>query len=102
MFILELDNFNITRKHCGGGILFVKNINSIDDIINFVEKKDQTLSYFGFNFEQIQQFAIKLNGKGIDRFVKIGNSNNFNSYWDGFDLFKEMQKLVYISSITND
>ena len=102
MFILEIDNFNITRKHCGGGILFVKNINSIDDIINFVEKKDQTLSYFGFNFEQIQQFAIKLNGKGIDRFVKIGNSNNFNSYWDGFDLFKEMQKLVYISSITND
>lgn len=97
MFILEIDNFNITRNNCGGGVLFVKNINSIYDIINFVEKKDQTLSYFGFDFEEIKEFAVKLNGKGIDRFVKIGNSNNFNYYWDGFDLFKEMQKLVYIS-----
>lgn len=95
--VLGLDRFEqLTRDHCGGGLLFQYRIGSLDDLVPFVSRRDQTLTYFGFDRAELVEFAARLNGRGIDRIVPIGQALNFNRFWDGNDLLLSFLRYVYI------
>ena len=91
--INEIRRFNET---CGGGFFFECFIENIFDLKKIVTHKDQTLSYFGFNKELINEFISEVNGVGIDRVVPIGQALNFSPTWDGYYLLNELTKRVSI------
>ncbi|MHB1688634.1 MAG: acyl-CoA reductase [Ignavibacteriaceae bacterium] len=91
--INEIRKFNET---CGGGFFFECFIESLDDLIKTVTRKDQTLSYFGFNKDNLKDFVCKVNGAGIDRIVPVGQALNFGPIWDGYSLLNELTKRVYL------
>jgi len=96
--IIELEQIDINcRDHCGNGLLYHALINDLNEMMPFVTKKDQTLTYFGFDQDELYQLAHLLNGKGIDRIVPIGQALAFNPVWDGYDLFHELTKRVIIN-----
>ena len=80
--------------HSGFGLIYhmeIKNLNELDPII---EKRDQTLTYFGFSLQDLQQWIKQLNGRGIQRVVPIGKALQFSDRWDGYSLLHEFTRWI--------
>jgi len=90
------DLTTLAREHCGGGLLLSVNVPELSSLKEIVQRRDQTLTYFGFDHQQIKAFAGDLNGRGIDRIVPIGQALTFNRYWDGYDLLQELTRRVWM------
>ncbi|HEX4229813.1 MAG TPA: acyl-CoA reductase [Bryobacteraceae bacterium] len=96
--VLELEEAaKLDRNHCGGGLLFQARADRLLDIAPWIDRRDQTLTHFGFAPEQLRELAVRLNGRGIDRMAPIGQALNFHRYWDGYDLLREFTKTVHIT-----
>ncbi len=96
--VLHADKTEINkfRQSCGGGFFFECYIDSLNDLINLISRKDQTLTYFGYEPGELRNFAKEVNGSGIDRIVPIGQALNFSPAWDGYSLLNELTKRVVI------
>jgi hypothetical protein len=95
--VLRLKNLStLVREHCGGGLLLSVSVLGLSSLKEIVQRRDQTLTYFGFDRQQIQAFAHVLNGRGIDRIVPIGQALTFNRYWDGYDLLQELTRRIWV------
>ncbi len=90
------EEINKFRESCGGGFFFECYLENLDELINLISRKDQTLAYFGFEKEELSSFIKKVNGAGIDRIVPIGQALNFSPNWDGYSLLNELSKRVNI------
>ncbi len=93
-------NIGDIRKYtetCGGGFFFECFIDDLNDVINIVSRKDQTLSYFGFDKAELKNIILKINGTGIDRVVPVGQALNFGPTWDGYSLLSELTKRIYLT-----
>jgi hypothetical protein len=86
------------REHSGGGILYQASVPTLLDFVPFVQRRDQTLTHFGFTREELTAFARAVNGRGIDRVVPIGDALSFRRHWDGMDLFQELTRSIYIDA----
>jgi hypothetical protein len=97
--ILGVDGFEqLSREHCGGGLLFQLRIAALRELLPFVQRRDQTMTYFGFEPAELRAFATELNGRGVDRIVPTGQALNFHRFWDGYDLLQELTRHVYIGA----
>jgi hypothetical protein len=95
--VLRLSNLSkLDRNHCGGGLLLSVDVPDILALAQVVKRRDQTLTYFGFDRQEMEAFAQALNGKGIDRIVPIGQALTFNRFWDGYDLLQELTRRVWV------
>lgn len=88
-------NSNDNLKNFKGfaGIFFEKKINSLKDFNKFLNKKMQTLSFYGLN----QNDLIKINkevskNKSVDRIVELGRTLEIDFIWDGKNIFKSLTK----------
>ena len=85
-----------TREHSGGGLLYQLFLRELGELVPFVQRRDQTLTHFGFPYAVLDEVAQRLNGRGLDRIVPIGEALSFRRHWDGMDLFQELTRAVYI------
>jgi len=81
---------------CFGGTLFEIIVAQLPDIAPAVERRDQTLTCFGFEPTEVEQLALQLNGCGFDRIVPIGQALAFDTIWDGHNLLQSFTRLVKI------
>ncbi len=95
--VLKLSSLStLDRNHCGGGLLLSIDLPDLPAIAPIVQRRDQTLTYFGFDRQEMELFAHSLNGRGIDRIVPIGEALTFNRFWDGYDLLQELTRRVWV------
>ena len=95
--VLKLSKLSsLDRNHCGGGLLFSVDVPSLSALAAIAQRRDQTLTYFGFDRQEMESFAHGLNGRGIDRIVPIGKALTFNRFWDGYDLLQELTRRVWV------
>lgn len=95
--VLELDNLeNFDREHYGGGSFLQYQSPALPLIAPYLKRRDQTLTYFGFERNELDSFARSLNGSGIDRIVPIGQALAFGRFWDGYDLLAEFTRSTVI------
>jgi hypothetical protein len=95
--LLQLEKLaGLKREHCGAGLLFHFYTLDLESLAPFIERRDQTLTHFGFSAAELRRFACLLNGRGLDRMVPMGQALTFNRFWDGYDLLREMLRSVYI------
>lgn len=90
----SLENFE--REHCGGGVMLEFQSQTLDALTAAVDHRDQTLTHFGFDQDELDAFVRRLNGRGIDRIVPIGQALQFQRFWDGYDLFQSLSRSVYV------
>lgn len=83
-------------KHASRGAFYSAVLTNLDDLVPILTRKVQTLTYFGFEPDELRAFAQKVNGQGIDRIVPIGQALSFDRFWDGIDLLSEFTRLVNI------
>ncbi len=86
----------VSREHSGGGLLYQLFLRDLSEIVPFIQRRDQTLTHFGFSYPALDGLVQSLNGRGIDRIVPIGEALSFRRHWDGMDLFQELTRSVYI------
>lgn len=96
--VVETNDFpEIRGDFCGGGLFHVWKINDLKELSQHLNRKDQTLSVFGFSDSELQKFILDAAGRGIDRIVEIGSALDFNRFWDGYDLLQGFTRRVSVT-----
>jgi Acyl-CoA reductase (LuxC) len=97
--VLTLDSLSgFDRAHPGGGLFFEAHLRSIAELAPALSRKDQTLTSFGFEDEELRAFIQLLNGRAIDRVVPVGQALQFGRFWDGHDLLIEFCRQIYFDN----
>ena len=93
---IAVNDKRIPSEHCGGGFFFECFLDKLNDLMLVVQAKDQTVTHFGFEKKDLQNFILSVGGKGIDRIVPIGQAMNFSPVWDGYVLLDELTKRIVL------
>jgi hypothetical protein len=86
----------LPREWLGTGTLPSLGVGSLAEVAPLLGRRDQTVTYFGFETTQLVEFARLLAGRGVDRLVPIGQALTFAATWDGYDLLREFTRLTTI------
>jgi hypothetical protein len=98
LYVIDLNKTfkNIEFLRGKSGTFYQINIKNIDSISNFITKKCQTVTYFGFEKDIFKRFMLKNNLLGIDRFVPIGKGTEIDVDWDGYNIISSLSRIVKI------
>ncbi|MCW8932302.1 MAG: hypothetical protein OQL19_18970 [Gammaproteobacteria bacterium] len=96
---IQLDDFKEVYQahHCGEGLIFEMNISKLDKLSEITNKSFQTCSYYGVELQELRELVSQGVVHNILRFVPIGHALDFDSYWDGMDLFSEFSVITTFS-----
>ena len=98
--IWRVDNYSIHKDmnlfKCGSGYFNEFSISKLDDILPAINRKFQTLSYFGFQKDHLIDWIKSSKPLGIDRIVPVGKTMDFSLTWDGYDLVNSLSRIIYI------
>jgi hypothetical protein len=95
---LELaDPTSVPREWLGVGTFPQATVSNLAALVDVVQRKDQTLSVFGFDRQEVVEFVHALSGRGIDRVVPFGSALSFAAVWDGYDLLAEFSRLTTVT-----
>lgn len=87
---------NIDEFRCSSGYFSEYHASSLSEINKIVNRKYQTLSYYGISIEKLNEFVEFEKPIGIDRIVPIGKTSDFSLNWDGIDLIKTLSRVIEI------
>lgn len=85
----DIDSFR-----CAGGYFTEYTAQSLDEIAPIVNNKYQTLAYFGFEKQELEDFVLRNRLIGIDRIVPFGETTTFSLTWDGMNLIERMSRII--------
>lgn len=86
----------VRERHCGGGFFLEMAVNELSDLVPMLNDKDQTLSYFGYDREELLELAAHIHARGIDRIVPIGKALDFHEVWDGQSFLHSFTREIVI------
>jgi len=81
----------------GGGFLSVVFVPSLGEVAGFIRESDQTITYFGWERDEIERVAASRVRPGVSRWAPIGTALDFDFLWDGYDIPFELTRLVRVS-----
>lgn len=97
-YILRVETENLTpdieKYRCLGGYFTEYATQHIEDIAQIVDGRYQTLSYYGLERADLEQFVRLQRLSGIDRIVPVGETTAFSFVWDGYNLIDQMTRIV--------
>ena len=83
---------NVDHHRSFGGYFLEYGTKDLTEIIEIVNRRYQTLSYFGFPLGKLKELISKRFPLGIDRVVPIGRTTDFDLIWDGHDLIRTLSR----------
>ena len=86
-------NINLNNTKAKWGYFYETNINNINHIMKYSNDETQTLSYFGFEKDNLKKIFTNKSYRGIDRIVKVGQALSISLYWDGYDIISNLTKI---------
>lgn len=92
----EVASDDLAERRVGGGYLEYRFIPTIDALQPILREHHQTLTYFGFSREEMTAFAKARVDAGLTRIVPVGQALDFDFVWDGYDLPRELTRLVRV------
>ena len=81
---------------CGYGNFIEYTVQGLNLVFEESQHRLQTITYFGFSKELLQELSFKQKFQGIDRIVPIGSALDLENIWDGFNIVHEMVKEICI------
>lgn len=95
---IELESLplDIDKYKGNSGYFFEFNISNLNQISPIISQKYQTLAYFGFERNLLNEFILENNFKGIDRVIPIGKTAEFALTWDGYNLIEHLTRNIQI------
>ncbi|NMO55038.1 gamma-glutamyl phosphate reductase [Actinoplanes sp. TBRC 11911] len=86
------------RYWIGAGAFPFAEVGSLLDLVPAMNRQDQTFAHFGFQPDELREFALALGGRGVDRIVPLGSALTFGAIWDGYDLPREFTRLTTLAA----
>lgn len=87
---------DVRERHCGGGLFYEYTVETLEDLAGVLIDKDQTIAYFGFEREELENLVDAITTRGIDRIVPIGKALEFTGVWDGQSFLTSFTREVII------
>jgi len=87
---------NVDLYRCNSGYFSEYHAGSLSEINSIIDRKYQTLAYYGFSDEELKEFMKNEKPKGIDRIVPIGRTSDFSLNWDGIDLINTLSRVIEV------
>ena len=87
---------DIESHRCSSGYFNEFIIQSLGDLKSVINRKYQTLSYFGIDEHEFINWINEFKPIGIDRIVPIGRTMDFSLVWDGFNLVNNLSRQISI------
>jgi hypothetical protein len=96
---IDMDSLptNIDEFRCSCGYFSECHVQSLSELASIVNRKYQTLAYYGISKEDLSDFVETLRPLGIDRIVSIGHTTDFSLTWDGYDLIEILSRKISIA-----
>lgn len=96
LYIITLNKLrgDITDLRGKFGLFFQHDISDLEKISDFITNKVQTCTYYGVEKESIIQLINNYSLMGIDRIVPIGSALDIGVFWDGYDIIKQMDRVI--------
>ncbi len=89
---------DVQRRWLGAGTICHVTAGSLAELAPAIQRKDQTLSQYGFTMSELDDFVTALAGRGIDRIVPFGQALTFAGTWDGCNLLHEFTRIITIQA----
>jgi hypothetical protein len=83
------------RSTCG--YFYEYEAKAFNEIIPLINRKFQTLAYYGLEPAEMTGLIEENRPSGIDRIVPIGRTLDFSLVWDGYDLISTLSRNVTFS-----
>ncbi|HEY5510484.1 MAG TPA: acyl-CoA reductase [Prolixibacteraceae bacterium] len=95
---IELNDLSkdIDKFRCTSGYFSEYKATSLFELSKIIDRKYQTLSYYGIEKGDLIQFIEQVKPLGIDRIVPIGKTTDFSLTWDGFNLIESLSRRIDI------
>lgn len=95
---IELEDLpeNIDLFRCNSGYFSEYHAESLSDISKIINRKYQTLAYYGIEKSILADFIRNEKPGGIDRIVPVGKTTDFSLIWDGFNLIDTLTRKIEI------
>ena len=91
LYFVNMSSANQALIHsCGAGYFYTQPVTELAEIHSLINKKIQTLSYYGLTDMELHLLTQLSAGSGIDRIVPIGSALDFEYIWDGINLFESL------------
>jgi hypothetical protein len=81
----------------GYGLLLDVRLETLAALARKVEKRDQTLTVWGFTPQETEGLVRLSGGDGFDRVVPVGQALSFDPVWDGHNLFDTLTRLIQVT-----
>ncbi len=96
LYCVELKKLppDITGLRGKCGYFYEYALNGLTGLIDVLTEKVQTITYYGVDAGEIQDFIINNYVKGVDRIVPVGKALDIGVIWDGYDLVRMMSRIV--------
>jgi len=106
LYILRLGKMNesnnekfindITKYRGIFGMFYECEIDDIEKISEYDNKKIQTITYYGIDSNKIATTITSKSMQGIDRIVQFGEAMSIDVVWDGYEVIKMMSRVVSV------
>jgi len=98
LFNIELSHFHEHQQNQRGyfGTIHEISIKNLNELSAVIDDRCQTLTYYGFDIEDLKNFIVSNQLRGIDRIVPIGSSLDMDAIWDGYDIIDHLSRTVNI------
>lgn len=95
IYCIKLDHIpnNIDELRGRYGSFYEYITNDLNTVSHIVNRKYQTLTYFGVDKSQLIDFVLENKLSGIDRIVPIGSAHDISIIWDGYDLIRTLSRI---------
>lgn len=80
--------------HCGHGLFLEHAVADLTQLARQLTDKDQTLAVFGFARQDLEDMALQLPPRALDRIVAVGDALTFDTVWDGQDLLAGFSRRI--------
>ena len=85
-------------KACYQRIIFVRPVNNLSEILNYIEEKAHQTIGLCINEGEKNEFAKRATEKGIERITELGKMSYFDYPWDGMFPINRFVRWVSLSS----
>ena len=90
---IEKLSSDLDQYRCAGGSFLEYDDQNLDALASIVTRKFQTMSYIGFQPEDLREWVLSNGLSGIDRIVPVGRTADFGPIWDGYDLISCLSRV---------
>ena len=88
---------NITALRGTCGYFYECMLESFEELLPVLTEKFQTVTYYGIDPVELQEFLIEHQARGVDRIVPMGKSLDIDVIWDGYDVVGMLSRIVALA-----